>query len=237
MERFTDINVSNWSLVKQEEVKFRLYKEFGLSRLLNEKKHKETIEQAMQNGLDLLGDDKKSSVSDAEYEYFAGILKVREHFKVTLSHKEFILKSFSRFQNYFESKGITKEQAECHDDSKLTDFKEIVGYTHRWILNLKTIEWRDAWRSHYTNNPHHPEYNHVIHEDDAQQNIYGNMEYVYLVESVMDMIACRHERTLYGNDNVTNEDLLNIESCFLKRYTSSDRIKVLEIIDQLRKYE
>jgi len=233
MERFADLNVGNWPLVKQEEVKFRLYKEFGLSRLSNEKKHKETIQQAIEEGLFLLGDHEKSSVSESQYEYFAGILKVREHFKNTLRHKKFILKTFSRFQNYFESKGITKERAECHDDSKLTDFIEIVGYTHRRILNLKTIEWSKAWRRHYMNNAYHPEHYHISDENNIQQD----MEYVNLVESVMDMLACRWEKTLYGNEDVTNEDLLNIEYCFFKRYTSSDRIKATEILDQLRKYE
>lgn len=61
------------------------------------------------------------------------------------------------------------------------------------------------------------------------------MDYLYLVESVIDMIACRWERSLYGSDFVSNQNLLKIDKNFLKRYTTNDRIKVRAIIDQLQK--
>lgn len=207
----------NWSLAKQEEMKFRLWKEFGLLHFLDDS-HQEIYP--------------KSLVSDSEFTYFLDTFKVREHFNATLSHKKFVQKTFSRFQKCFESYGITKEQINKHDDSKLTSFIEIVGYTDRWILNIKTDEWNQAWKHHCANNPHHPEY-FII--DKSGQNVRIDMDYLYLVESVIDMIACRWERPLYGSDLVSNQNLLNIDKNFLKRYTSNDRMKVRAIIDQLQK--
>jgi len=207
----------DWSPAKKDELKFRLWKEFGLSRYLdvwNEEFHPKRL------------------VSDSEYEYLLEIVKVREHFNVTLSHKNFVVKSFLRFQEYFESKGVTKEQVNRHDDSKLTNFLEIIGYTYRWILNIKTTEWDQVWTHHYTHNPHHPEY---FSSDENGEKTQKDMEYVYLVESVIDMIACEWELKMCGKEDATDKDLLTFEDKYLERYTPNDRIRVNEIVDQLLK--
>jgi len=208
----------DWSLAKQEEVKLRLWKEFDLSRFYDESIYQRVFE-----------DKSKLLVSDSEYYYLLDIVKVREHFNVTLSHKSFVLKTFSRFQKYFESKGITIEQVSRHDDSKLTSFIEIVGYTHRWILNIETKEWDQAWVHHYTNNSYNPEY--YITKEKVQKD----MDFVNLVVSVMDLIAFRWEKIFCGNEEVTNKSLLVIEEQILKRYTLTDRLRISIIIDQLKK--
>ena len=216
IERGDDI--LNWTLDEQEAAKYRLWKEFGLSQYLNDKI--------------LL---QKETISDDEYRFLLDTFRVRDHFIVTLSHKKFINKSFSRFQTYFESAGLNEEQVNKHDNSKLTNFQEIVGYTDRWIWNIKTNAWNKAWIHHYTNNPHHPEY--YIDSDESGKKVQRDMDYVYLVESVVDMIACRWERVLRGNEVVTNQMLLDIHDSFLKRYTYKDQINVRKLINQLLKVE
>ena len=203
---------------KQEAAKYRLWKEFGLSEYLNDK----TLLQ-------------QETISDDEYRFLLDTFRVRDHFIVTLSHKKFINRSFSRFQKYFESIGLSKEQVNKHDDSKLTSFQEIVGYTDRWIWNIKTNAWNKAWIHHYTNNPHHPEY--YTDSDESGKKVQREMDYVDLVESVVDMIACRWERVLRGSEAVTNKMLLDIHDSFLKRYTYKDQMNVRKLINHLSQIE
>ena len=59
------------------------------------------------------------------------------------------------------------------------------------------------------------------------------MDDLALVESVIDMLACRWERNFKGSENIKNEDLLDIEESFLVRYTDNDRDKVKVILNQL----
>ena len=56
----------------------------------------------------------------------------------------------------------------------------------------------------------------------------------YLEESIVDMLACRWERKLGGNPNVTNEELCNIEEIFLKRYIHHDKMIVIEILKKMK---
>ena len=59
------------------------------------------------------------------------------------------------------------------------------------------------------------------------------MDDLSMVESVIDMLACRWERNFKGSENIKNEDLLDIEESFLVRYTDNDRDKVKVILLQL----
>ena len=59
------------------------------------------------------------------------------------------------------------------------------------------------------------------------------MDDLAMVESVIDMLACRWERNFKGSENIKNEDLLDIEESFLVRYTDNDRDKVKVILNQL----
>ena len=55
-----------------------------------------------------------------------------------------------------------------------------------------------------------------------------------LEESVIDMLACRWERTLGGSENLLKRQLVeNLEEFYLGRYTDEDRKKVREIIHQI----
>ena len=204
----------NWSEEKQNSAKNRLWREFGLFRFLDETRYGEC-----------------DTITDNEYLFLAEVFNVRQHFAKSLSHKKFILKSFTRFKSFFESINLKREQVEIHDDSKLTSFLEIIGYTQRWIWNTNTDIWRDALRHHYHTNSHHPEYYQSVSENGGV--IQENMKYLDIVESVIDMLACHWERKLNGKENVENKDLLDIDELFLKRYTDEDRIKVKSLLMQL----
>jgi len=205
----------SWTEDKQDAAKTRIWKEFGLNRFLDGKNYK-----------------KNKNITDEEYQCFADVFNVREHFVVTLNHKKFILKSFARFQTFFESINLKREQVEIHDDSKLTNFDEIIGYTQMWIWKTKTDIWKDAWKHHYTTNSHHPEYYRRSSKDG--EIVQENMQDLDIVESVIDMIACRWERQLNGREDVKKEDLLDIQECYLKRYTDHDRAKVKTLLLKLR---
>ena len=205
----------SWTEEKQDAAKIRIWKEFGLLQFLEGKDYK-----------------KNKYITDDEYRCFADVFNVREHFVVTLNHKKFILKSFARFQTFFESINLKREQVEMHDDSKLTNFEEIIGYTQMWIWKTKTDTWKDAWKHHYTTNSHHPEYYRWSPKDG--EIVQENMQDLDIVESVIDMLACRWERQLNGREDVKKEDLLDIEEHFLKRYTDHDRVKVKTLLQKLR---
>ena len=204
----------NWTEEKQYSAMVRLWEEFDLNNFLDGKK-----------------DGQCEKISDDEYRSFVQDFNVRDHFVVTLNHKKFILKSFSRFQKFFESNNLQQEQIEKHDDSKLTNFLEIVGYTQRWIWNTKTDAWKDAWKHHYTTNPHHPEYYQcLLGSGEITQTDMNDLD---IAESVIDMLACRWERKLNGKEDVEKRDLLDIEEFYLERYTDRDRVEVKNILKHL----
>ena len=206
--------VLQWSPQKQDAAKARLWTDFGLSAFFNE---------------DFKG--QSNLITDGDYNQLLHDFNVQQHFVITLSHKRFIKKSFLRFQDYFESMGLKEEQINKHDDSKLTSFLEIIGYTQRWIWNEKTEIWNEAWRHHFTSNSHHPEYYTDL--DGKQENVQSDMEHFDLMESVIDMIACRWERQLEGKEDVKNEQLLQIGDYFLNRYTNNDRGRVKKLLKAL----
>lgn len=62
-----------------------------------------------------------------------------------------------------------------HDESKFSE-EEFEPYAQRWFGNKeKTFEYEEAWKHHWMNNPHHPEY--WLGED---------MPYIYIVEMLCD---------------------------------------------------
>ena len=121
---------------------------------------------------------------------------------------------------------------ECHDQSKLQSFTEIIGYTEKWVWLKHTPIWEMALNHHYQNNPHHSE--HFRDTDQMGRKTSKNMPIKYLEESIVDMLACRWERKLGGNPNVTNEELCNIEEIYLKRYTHHDKMMVIEILNKIK---
>ena len=62
-----------------------------------------------------------------------------------------------------------------HDDSKFSE-EEFEPYAQKWFNNSgKTLEYEEAWKHHWMNNEHHPEY--WLGED---------MPYIYILEMICD---------------------------------------------------
>ena len=62
-----------------------------------------------------------------------------------------------------------------HDDSKFSE-EEFEPYAQKWFGDgIKTPEYEEAWKHHWTNNEHHPEF--WLGED---------MPYIYILEMLCD---------------------------------------------------
>ena len=67
------------------------------------------------------------------------------------------------------------EIIEEHDESKWSE-EEFEPYAQRWHGDkVKTLEYEEAWKHHWTNNEHHPEF--WLGED---------MPYIYILEMICD---------------------------------------------------
>lgn len=67
------------------------------------------------------------------------------------------------------------EMIRDHDDSKFSE-PEFEPYAQKWFGNKeKTLEYEEAWKHHWTNNEHHPEF--WLGED---------MPYIYILEMICD---------------------------------------------------
>lgn len=160
------------------------------------------------------------------FSLFWAAFNVNEHVATVKSHKQWLVNSFTRFgDHYFPL--VSSEQIRVHDNSKLDSFVELVGYTDRWVWRDDTNAWQAALQHHYDHNPHHPQfYINAGHQ--------SNMEPKFLEESILDMIACRWERRLDGRLDASNEDIVDMDECFLDRYTREDKASVLGYLQRIR---
>lgn len=109
-----------------------------------------------------------------------------------------------------------------HDLSKFSAV-EIVGYSLKFGRSdgqeLKKAshiaKWELALQHHYKENAHHPQ-----HRAD------GKMTSLYLIESIIDMLACRMQRNLSGHPGSSTEDIFKVPDTFLNRYTDHDKQRV-----------
>ena len=70
---------------------------------------------------------------------------------------------------------LFNEMIQEHDDSKLSE-EEFEPYAQKWFGNKeKTLEYEEAWKHHWMNNEHHPEF--WLGED---------MPYIYILEMLCD---------------------------------------------------
>ena len=86
-----------------------------------------------------------------------------------------------------------KQLVSIHDASKYTGY-EFTQYAARFypceedVSNEKEVKenFKEAWKHHYTNNPHHPEYWKVA---DSEKEKYDEMSNKYFVEMILDWIS------------------------------------------------
>ena len=60
------------------------------------------------------------------------------------------------------------------------------------------------------------------------------MSLSHLEESVVDMLACRWERELGGEDEADVEEIADVAEVYLERYLPEDRELVREILKMIR---
>lgn len=106
---------------------------------------------------------------------------LEENKKYILAHKERV-KKFAEWlkenlPELFDNIDIElfDEMIEEHDDSKFSE-EEFEPYAQKWFGDgKKTFEYNQAWKHHWINNEHHPEF--WLGED---------MPYIYILEMLCD---------------------------------------------------
>ncbi len=112
------------------------------------------------------------------------------------------------------------ELIEEHDESKFSE-EEFEPYAQKWFGDgIKTLEYDEAWKHHWMNNEHHPEY--WLGED---------MPYIYILEMICD----------WGSFSIDKGDLGELSDFYYNKAKEdpeknlSDNTKVIieEILDKI----
>jgi hypothetical protein len=116
----------------------------------------------------------------------------KEYKDYVLAHKERVTKFadwlLENCPEVFEDvdPDVFIELIEEHDESKFSE-EEFEPYAQKWFGDKKkTLEYEEAWKHHWMNNEHHPEY--WLGED---------MPYIYILEMICD----------WGSFSIDNGDL------------------------------
>ena len=151
--------------------------------------------------------------------YFLSL--VSNHFQKVLRHRKWVIHMF-----YFISGVLSQEERNglyeriLHHDLSKFSAVESIGYTIKFhrkngVQNDREKKsWDLAFYHHCTHNDHHPEFFKM-----------GDMNHCALLESIIDMLACRIEKDIEIN-NVTVHSILDIPKKYLERYTIADKKKV-----------
>ena len=114
-------------------------------------------------------------------------------------------------------------RVKIHDLSKYGPY-EALGYHYKFgkdspmePLSEEDKEWARALSHHYCHNDHHPEY---FTPNPRGDNTTRCMSLRGLVESVLDMVACRLARTLKQQNRLCPAQILAIPGNYLERYFS-----------------
>jgi len=123
-----------------------------------------------------------------------------------------------------------EKRVKAHDLSKYGPH-EAMGYSimfgvdqcFRELQGKDKERWDKALDHHYKTNPHHPQYagEALMHPADLE-------------ESLLDMMACRLERSLKGHSIINVAHLMHFPSEYLWRYHQPDRTKIRNMIDSWR---
>ena len=147
---------------------------------------------------------------------------IMNHFKQVLNHRKWLYYAFTLISDSLKDsdKAALHELVLNHDLSKFSAV-EALGYGLKFgrqegLTKEKEIKaWEKALQHHYSNNPHHPEF----HNDQ-------DMGHTYLLESIVDSLACRLERVLNVVKTASAEDIFKVPDTFLDRYTDQDKVRV-----------
>ncbi|MPC25236.1 hypothetical protein E2C01_018341 [Portunus trituberculatus] len=175
-----------------------------------------------------------------------------EHFTQVQQHRHWIRQSYQHLAHFMPE--LPEEVIERHDLSKLA-FSQSIGYTLKWVHNINLPVWRKACDLHLNNEPHHPQLwcnkNTVEHKQNCLEKWLGdresygvvvsaldlkseNMARVFLLESLIDMVAVEWERNKGQKPDMTYTELIYMEEKFLSRYTPSDKTFIMERMSVIR---
>ena len=199
-----------WSSDKKNDVVQRLWNEFNL----------DTSPLGFVNS-NLTQD----LVSSDEYRSFIDEFNARQHFIATLKHKKRIRQIYEKLTIHCLPPDLTKEMIRKHDDSKLTVFEEIVGYTIRDVWKVSSNLCSKAAEHHFLTNPHHPEY-----FTNKRSDLNENMNKVGLLESIVDKIALNWEHNYRNYSNPTSVMWKKLPEEYLENYTEFDKTMIKDIL-------
>ena len=142
------------------------------------------------------------------------------HYQQATTHRAWLYMAFTLVRDSFKLKAqLRLYNAVLHHDLSKFSGVETLGYAIKFgrknpkieLKNPKDIAlWEAGLQHHYDHNKHHP----------PQGKCMG---YYDLIESVLDMLACRMERNLYGQPGVITADIFNVPLTYLDRYTDTDK--------------
>ena len=206
----------NWSAEKQNGALRRLLKESGLNERFTD---------------DLDTKSNEIEISSQEYELFANEFRAQEHFTATIRHKTMISRVYSKLSNVCIPKNLTTEIIDQHDNSKLSNFLEVVGYTIKNIWKLKSDISTEASNHHHSRNRHHPEY-FLKHSNSPY-----NMDFVGMLESIVDIVAIQWEHQVRNETTPSDALWVDLGEDYLQKYTKSDKIRAKNIMKSCIKYK
>lgn len=178
--------------------------------------------------------------------------QLRKHFIQVQEHRHWIHWSYLRLARFMPE--LCDEVIERHDLSKLS-LAQSLGYTLKWVHNISFPVWRKACDFHLNWEPHHPQMwsnkNTSEHKKNCLERWLGgrdsygvvvstldlgseNMAQVFLLESLIDMVAVEWERKKEKDPNLTYTQLISMEDKYLCRYTPHDKDFVVRLMETIR---
>lgn len=198
-------------------------------------------------------DSHKSPIADEDIiKLLWDEFKLSEHFTQVQQHRHWIRQSYQRLARFMPE--LPEEVIERHDLSKLA-LSQSIGYTLKWVHNIHLPVWRKACDLHLNYEPHHPQLwcnkNTVEHKQNCLEKWLGgresygvvmstldlgseNMARMFLLESLIDMVAVEWERNKGQKPDMTYTELIYMEDKFLSRYTPSDKTFIMGLMEVIR---
>lgn len=175
-------------------------------------------------------------------------LKAPGHLRIVTSHRHWIRQSH-RLCVIIGVKFSDKmaDLVQRHDLSKYSH-KEVLGYAimfgegsedfRHLETELEKLEWDTSLNNHYIHNPHHPEYFYDVDKTGKRIKTKSILELDpengvdFLLESIIDMMASRGERTLAKDPVISVKKILDMPDRYLMRYHEDDAKFVRQTMEE-----
>lgn len=173
------------------------------------------------------------------------------HLAIVTSHRKWNRKALEFLELIgYDAAEQLREPVHGHDLSKYT-YREVLGYSivfgEKGNCKLGKLtadgdeEWKYALENHYATNPHHPEYYYPVDASGTSRDksvsilqLDKENGRLFLKESLVDMLACRGERSLDCKEVFDVKSWLAIDDHYYNRYGTEDKEFVLEELQQIQ---